>query len=63
MAFQGIERLLKGKPDEINPDIPLEEQKDLLPYDKTKWEIRRENLKFGEFFIIKNIAFNRIDDL
>ena len=30
----GIEQLLNGNPDKINPDLPLDEQTELLPYDK-----------------------------
>ena len=47
LAFQGIEDLLKGKPDKINPNVPLDKQRNLLPYDKSKWELPRESLKLG----------------
>jgi len=41
------ERLLgSGDPGRINPDISLDEQIDLLPYDP-KWEFPQERLIFG----------------
>jgi FMS-like tyrosine kinase 1 len=40
----------------INPDIPIDEQIDLLPYD-TIWEFPRENLKLGQ--ILGQGAFGR----
>ena len=38
----------KGNPDSINPDLPIDEQTELLPYDK-RWEFPRDRLKLGEF--------------
>lgn len=40
---------MAGDPGKINPDIPIEEQVDLLPYD-VNWEFPRERLDIGEFF-------------
>ena len=40
------ERLLQGDPGRMNPDAPLEEQVDLLPYDP-KWEFPRNRLVLG----------------
>lgn len=40
----------KGNPDSINPDLPIDEQTELLPYDK-RWEFPRERLKLGELYI------------
>ena len=37
----------KGNPESINPDLPVDEQTELLPYDK-KWEFPRERLKLGK---------------
>ncbi len=45
-----------GQIDLINPDMPLDEQIDLLPYDN-KWEFPRENLKLGP--ILGQGAFGR----
>lgn len=36
----------KGNPESINPDLPVDEQAELLPYDR-KWEFPRERLKLG----------------
>lgn len=45
----------KGNPDSINPDLPIDEQTELLPYDK-RWEFPRDRLKLGEF--ITNLSLN-----
>ena len=37
----------KGNPDSINPDLPLDEQTELLPYDP-RWEFPRDSLKLGK---------------
>jgi hypothetical protein len=42
----GLENFEKGGLENINPELRLEDQVDLLPYDK-KWEIPRENIKLG----------------
>ena len=31
----------------INPELPVDDQAELLPYDK-KWEFPRDKLKLGE---------------
>jgi len=52
---------LAGDPEKINPDIPIEEQIDLLPYD-VNWEFPRERLDIGEFFFLnlnKNNKYNK----
>ena len=36
-----------GDPQSINPDLPVDEQAELLPYDR-KWELPRERLKLGK---------------
>lgn len=42
------ERLLNsGKPEQVNPEIPVEEQVELLPYDP-KWEFPRDRLILGK---------------
>jgi FMS-like tyrosine kinase 1 len=43
----GLENFEKGGLENINPELRLEDQVDLLPYDK-KWEIPRENIKLGK---------------
>ena len=37
----------KGNPESINPDLPIDEQTELLPYDQ-RWEFPRERLKLGK---------------
>ena len=49
----GIEQLLNGNPDKINPDLPLDEQTELLPYDK-KWEFPRNCLRMGKLINFLN---------
>lgn len=44
-----MERFYNGNPGIINPELPLESQADLLPYDK-RWEFPGDRLKLGELF-------------
>lgn len=39
-----------GRIEELNPDMPAEEQAQLLPYDP-KWECSRADIKLGEILI------------
>lgn len=43
----GLANFEEGNPDSINPDLGLDEQADLLPYDK-KYEFPRDRLKLGK---------------
>lgn len=43
----GLANFDEGNPDSINPELALDEQADLLPYDK-KYEFPREKLKLGK---------------
>lgn len=43
----GLANFEEGNPDSINPDLALDEQADLLPYDR-KYEFPREKLKLGK---------------
>lgn len=43
----GLANFEEGNVDLINPDLALDEQADLLPYDK-KYEFPREKLKLGK---------------
>lgn len=43
----GLANFEEGNPDSINPDLALDEQADLLPYDK-KYEFPRDRLKLGK---------------
>lgn len=43
----GLANFVDGNPESINPDLALDEQADLLPYDK-KYEFPRENLNLGK---------------
>lgn len=42
----GLAHFQKGQAENINPDLSIDEQADLLPYDK-KWEFPVENLCIG----------------
>ncbi|XP_049766457.1 mast/stem cell growth factor receptor kita-like [Schistocerca cancellata] len=43
----GLENFVDGAPESMNPNLPLDEQAELLPYNKI-WEFPREKLKFGK---------------
>jgi len=45
-AAKCLEPLLAGNPTRINPQLPLDEQSELLPYD-SRWEFPRNRLKLG----------------
>ena len=47
--------LLEGNPKEIDPEKPMEEQTQHLPYDKS-WEFPANRLKLGNFHI-QQISF------
>jgi FMS-like tyrosine kinase 1 len=42
-------KLLDGNLERINPNLPMEDQVDLLPYDN-KYEFPSSNLVLGEIF-------------
>jgi FMS-like tyrosine kinase 1 len=44
----GLQTFETGATECINPDLGLDEQAELLPYDK-KWEFPRDKLKLGKF--------------
>ncbi|XP_057369375.1 vascular endothelial growth factor receptor 2-like [Daphnia carinata] len=44
--FPGAQALLRGKPNELNDHLSLDEQIEILPYD-TRWEFPRHRLKLG----------------
>lgn len=43
----GLMHFREGAIDNMNPDLPVDEQAELLPYDK-KWEFPREKLRLGK---------------
>nr|CAH0101076.1 unnamed protein product [Daphnia galeata] len=45
-VFPGVKKLLDGNPKEMNNKLPIEEQAELLPYDK-RWEFPRNRLTLG----------------
>lgn len=47
LVAAGLANFDDGEPDRINPELALDEQADLLPYDK-KYEFPREKLKLGK---------------
>jgi FMS-like tyrosine kinase 1 len=47
LNIAGLANFEKGALDSINPELPVDEQAELLPYDK-KWEFPRDKLKLGE---------------
>lgn len=47
LRLAGLENFEKGAIDSLNPDLPVDDQAELLPYDK-KWEFPKESLKLGK---------------
>lgn len=47
MEAAGLLNFEEGNPNSINPNLSLEEQADLLPYDR-KYEFPRDQLKLGK---------------
>jgi FMS-like tyrosine kinase 1 len=48
LNIAGLANFEKGALDSINPELSVDEQAELLPYDK-KWEFPRDKLKLGEY--------------
>ncbi|KRT84024.1 Immunoglobulin, partial [Oryctes borbonicus] len=44
----GLENFEKGAVECINPDLGIDDQAELLPYDKESWEIPKEKIKLGK---------------
>lgn len=55
VAFPRAEELLQGNPAEINHQLNMDEQIDLLPYDK-RWEFPRHRLKLGSTELLNNFC-------
>lgn len=47
LKIAGLENFEKGALENLNPDLRVDDQAELLPYDK-KWEFPREKLKLGK---------------
>ena len=43
----GLSKFIQGAMENINPELPVDDQAELLPYDK-KWEFPRDKLELGE---------------
>ena len=48
--FPRADRLLRGNISKINPYLPMEDQTELIPYDK-RWEFPEHRLRLGTFKI------------
>lgn len=48
LAEDGLLNFEMGAVNSLNPELGIEEQADLLPYD-SRWEFPREKLKLGSF--------------
>ncbi|XP_063227946.1 vascular endothelial growth factor receptor 1-like [Bacillus rossius redtenbacheri] len=46
LELTGLSHFKEGAMENFNPDLPIDEQADLLPYDK-RWEFPRDRLKMG----------------
>ncbi|KRT78953.1 Immunoglobulin, partial [Oryctes borbonicus] len=64
----GLANFEKGAVDSINPDLGIDEQAELLPYDKESWEIPKEKIKLGKqlgagaFGVVMKAIIERYDD-
>lgn len=47
MKAAGLDMFEKGHPDRINPELPVDEQAELLPYDD-KYKFPRDKLRMGK---------------
>lgn len=47
LRLAGLEHFDKGALENLNPDLTVDDQAELLPYDQ-KWEFPREKLKLGK---------------
>lgn len=47
----GLDNFEKGALECLNPELRVDDQAELLPYDK-KWEFPREKLKLGKYLHI-----------
>lgn len=56
LAKAGLSYFEKGAVESLNPDLRIEDQAELLPYDK-KWEFPRDKLKLGKVFLIISLTF------
>ncbi|KAJ8894999.1 hypothetical protein PR048_000308 [Dryococelus australis] len=54
LVLTGLNRFKEGAMENFNPDLPIDEQAELLPYDK-KWEFPRDRLKMGRFQHFGNV--------
>lgn len=59
--FRSATKLLKGKPIEINKNLNIQEQVELLAYDK-RWEFPRNRLKFGTPLFRPRLIIDRVND-
>jgi hypothetical protein len=54
LNIAGLTNFEKGALESINPELPVDEQAELLPYDK-KWEFPRDKLKLGESLCLLSV--------
>lgn len=50
ITIAGLLHFEDGATESLNPELGVDDQAELLPYDK-KWEFPREKLKFGKSYI------------
>ncbi|CAB4065980.1 FLT1 [Lepeophtheirus salmonis] len=48
LSAQQVHELIKGHPESMNPDMDIQEQAHLLPYNKDEFEFPRDRLKIGK---------------
>lgn len=52
----GLDKFNQGAVDCLNPELGVDDQAELLPYDK-KWEFPRDKLKLGVYKTLSNQNF------
>lgn len=55
----GLTHFEEGALECLNPELTVDDQAELLPYDK-KWEFPRECLKFGKNFFLINAQLTNL---
>lgn len=48
LRLAGLANFEKGAVECINPELGIDDQAELLPYDKESWEIPRDQIKLGK---------------
>lgn len=56
----GLANFEKGAIESINPDLGIDDQAELLPYDKESWEIPKDTIKLGNYQLHRSSKLSNI---